>query len=933
MKIDGPQRPPLPETIALAKRIFLANVTNAEKSILDLGSKAVERDIEKIATVLIRSSQQTEENIESQSRAPTTTIQVARLSIDRTDGSAESIVNDISRQQILVKYLSDCIKFTEQIQIAIPLVSDLLLSRNITDIQEAIEFFVSAYKFGVKDAIFGVRKLILLVWSQEKSIKDSAVSAYKRIYLDFESDARLSEMSEKHKAFSVVKSLSELVMGATLGELISIEQLLKELMDSNEIQQMHIQVLWERFSMKLTNTTSEESRAAIQLIGMLSTSNPELIRSKENLNAIITEGLGERGRKDSRLVSETCIALGKAYRLPKTDTCEQFYRLPKDHELFTHLRTILLNGLDNLSDNYYDMMSDNIIKVIFQLAEHPDSLSEQFIREMLLKLISLTQSEELTTDMQTVSLDNANKENCEQISNQDITEADRQSTVSSQQTTEPLVTQTIRTVRYLNSEILARFISMIGNIALNVLIHIDLNILTELKIRNYIKEEKDKKKDKTPRRRSRTPGKTPGDQNLEEEIGLAGANAMEDQEQEYLNNMCNNEIVLGNNLLARLSELVVNIAQDRVVYSDVKLRTAASLTLAKYMCLSENFCRLHIRLLATIMEKSEEAVIRANTIIALGDLCVRFPNLLDQWSTLMFQRLRDTDVTVKMNTLKVMSRLILSDMVKVKGQISEMAALMVDQNELLSSHSRLFFTELGKKQNAVYNVLPDIISHLSDTETGLAEEDFRTVMKFIFDLIEKNRQTICLVEKLCERFRSTTDDRQWRDLAYCLSLLNYSERSFLKLHEKLICFADKLCCDFVYECIQTIITTTRKIPNIKNETKQIIDEFEHKVEECRTKGTNEDDSEFQKVVGTPQSTVKRTARQPSANKRTGVSSKKKPQQSKTKRKVVSKGSEEDDTDEEIATNKRMVSGQRSDRPQRQSRRALPIISSDDESSS
>ncbi|CAG2104163.1 unnamed protein product [Medioppia subpectinata] len=103
MKIDGPQRPPLPETIALAKRIFLANVTNAEKSILDLGSKAVERDIEKIATVLIRSSQQTEENIESQSRAPTTTIQVARLSIDRTDGSAESIVNDISRQQILVK--------------------------------------------------------------------------------------------------------------------------------------------------------------------------------------------------------------------------------------------------------------------------------------------------------------------------------------------------------------------------------------------------------------------------------------------------------------------------------------------------------------------------------------------------------------------------------------------------------------------------------------------------------------------------------------------------------------------------------------------------------------------------------------------------------------------------------------------------------------
>ena len=208
--------------------------------------------------------------------------------------------------------------------------------------------------------------------------------------------------------------------------------------------------------------------------------------------------------------------------------------------------------------------------------------------------------------------------------------------------------------------------------------------------------------------------------------------------------------------MARLSELVVNIAQDRVLYSDVKLRTAASLTLAKYMCLSENFCRLHLRLLATIMDKSDEAVIRANSIIAMGDLCVRFPNILDQWSAFMFQRLRDTDVNVKMNTLKVLSRLILTDMVKVKGQISEMAVLMVDSNDQLFSHSRLFFTELGKKQNAIYNVLPDIISHLSDTENGLSEPKFQEVMKFIFDLIEKDRQTVCLVEKLCQRFRSTT---------------------------------------------------------------------------------------------------------------------------------------------------------------------------------
>ena len=508
----------------------------------------MEKDIEKLVTGLIQSSQET---VQTESTSQTTTVEVARPST----GSDESLRTEINKQQVLVKYLSDSIKFTEQIQIAIPLVSDLLLSRNITDVQEAIEFFVTAYQFGVKDAIYGVRKLILLIWSQEKTIKESAISAYRRIYLDTDSDERSgdSDKTSRQKAFSVIKSLSELVVGAALGELISIEQLIKELMDSQQITNTHIQILWERFAMKLSNTTPEESRAAIQLIGMLANSNPELIRSDKNLSAIIETALGERGRQDSRLVIETCIALGKAYRLPKTEKIELFFRLPKSHILFEKLCSLLIEGLDDINDKNFNMMSDTIIKVIFQLAENPDSICEHLVKQMLQKMLALTQSEEITNEMQTISLENQqNKENTDfnlQSSQEITSETDIHSIISSQPMTEPLFSQTLRTVRHLNSEILSRFISLLGNIALNALIHIDLNILTELKIRNYIKEEKDKKNDKTPRRKSRTPGKTPGtvagDQNLEEEIGLAGANAVEDQEQEYLNNICSNDLVLG----------------------------------------------------------------------------------------------------------------------------------------------------------------------------------------------------------------------------------------------------------------------------------------------------------------------------------------------------------------------------------------------------
>lgn len=95
------------------------------------------------------------------------------------------------------------------------------------------------------------------------------------------------------------------------------------------------------------------------------------------------------------------------------------------------------------------------------------------------------------------------------------------------------------------------------------------------------------------------------------------------------------------------------------------------------------------------------------------------------------------------------------------------------------------------------------------------------------------------------------NERQWRDLAFCLSLLTYSERSIHKLQEKLICYADKLPNDVVFESISGIIAATRKLTSIKADTKASLDEFEGKVKTCRTRGVNEDESELQRLVGTP----------------------------------------------------------------------------------
>ncbi|KAK8720459.1 hypothetical protein OTU49_013298, partial [Cherax quadricarinatus] len=102
-------------------------------------------------------------------------------------------------------------------------------------------------------------------------------------------------------------------------------------------------------------------------------------------------------------------------------------------------------------------------------------------------------------------------------------------------------------------------------------------------------------------------------------------------------------------------------------YPDPELRTAATLALAKFMMVSSDICEENLQLIFTILEKSKEAVIRGNTVIALGDLSFRFPNQLEPWIPRLYARLRDDSPKVRQNTLTILTHLVLNDMVKVKG--------------------------------------------------------------------------------------------------------------------------------------------------------------------------------------------------------------------------------------------------------------------------
>lgn len=53
------------------------------------------------------------------------------------------------------------------------------------------------------------------------------------------------------------------------------------------------------------------------------------------------------------------------------------------------------------------------------------------------------------------------------------------------------------------------------------------------------------------------------------------------------------------------------------------------------------------------------------------------------------------------------------------------------------------------------------------------------------------------------------NERQWRDLSFCLSMLSYSDKGLRKLQENFSCFSDKLVDDAVYGYFVTIISKSR----------------------------------------------------------------------------------------------------------------------------
>lgn len=76
------------------------------------------------------------------------------------------------------------------------------------------------------------------------------------------------------------------------------------------------QVLWEKFTLKLPDTSAGESRMALMLITMAAEAEPGIILG--NLDTLIKVGFGPRSETDLLLARDTC----RAFMQIKQDTSD-----------------------------------------------------------------------------------------------------------------------------------------------------------------------------------------------------------------------------------------------------------------------------------------------------------------------------------------------------------------------------------------------------------------------------------------------------------------------------------------------------------------------------------------------------------------------------------------------------------------------------------
>ncbi|TGO45441.1 hypothetical protein BCON_0391g00050 [Botryotinia convoluta] len=662
----------------------------------------------------------------------------------------------INKLTLTRRYYVEALKFIEVLHGATTIICQLLGSKNKSEVIEAMDYFEVGDAYNIEQNKLGIRRMLRLIWTkgnsdEGKGVQNHLIDCYKRLF--FEAP---DTYSGNDAANYVARNMISLTFGATPAELTSLEQLLSTMMKANHIPDLVISKLWQVYGVQKREISKSQRRGAIIVLGMLATAKPEIVVGE--METMLRIGLGSLGRSDLQLAKYTCLALRRINPTGRQAT-QQTSKLSNDHAVLGKLAAIIEVESDN--KEWYGV-AEQAISAIYALSKHPDNLCSEILRR---KTKNVFQRRAAATPQPKLDEDNDTDMMDVDMPDVDAEEQGREEEAPSAETETPAPSEN----KQKGSVALSQLLFIVGHVAIKQIVHLELCEM------DFKRRKVDAEKNKA--------AETPADKAAKEaadDLDMIGGTT-EDDFTDAMSHIRERELLFGqNSLLANFGPLVAEICSNNTTYKDRNLQAAATLCLAKLMCVSSEYCETNLPLLITIMERSKDPIIRSNVVIALGDMAVCFNHLIDENTDFLYRRLNDKDASVKRTCLMTLTFLILAGQVKVKGQLGEMAKCLEDDDKRIADLSRMFFTELSTKDNAVYNHFVDMFSLLS-AEKELEEDALRRIIKFLAGFIEKDKHARQLADKLAARLARCESERQWNDVAYALSLLQHKNEEITKL--------------------------------------------------------------------------------------------------------------------------------------------------------
>lgn len=744
----------------------------------------------------------------------------AKESTTPRDDAEES--EDAKKRRIILRELSlhrSALAFGSAYESVTLQLVELLKSRSASDVIEALRLLVTARRFAAPSSSEALRQSLALVWHAEQGVREEVLKAFIAGFIAAPGGGEATSAEENVStqemlpADQIAQNLMALVARSSAAEMASLEEIICLLVKDNTIGPDVFDALWSVATSTATRESAPGRAASLQCLAICSSANQSIVEDTERLGAAITVALSKTTQQlcDWPTVRAASTLLHRCACTPSTNTvpttresvCTQTQTQAHTSPIDAGIQRILqfLRGSwcndtapgGELNTKGWFSAAEIAVSAVFKHSSRPEAACGAVVRRMATSAL-LPQSG-----------------------------AEDQAATAS-----PLA--------------LSRLCFMLGQTALQILVYSE-------NMQNSMKRARDARADKVDIKTSKTPttgaqvevdveaaegSENSDDVAAEQELGLS---AEEEAEVEGNFQEFEEREIVGRNLLGTFGPILARIvANEGGVYSHPLLCESSVLALCKYMCISGEVCERYLDLLFTVLRNSPRVTVRTTIVVALGDLAFRFPNAIEPWNAELYRRLRDTSPRVRYNTLVVLTHVILNDMVKVKGLISDIGLCLQDSEPAIRSMAKVFFTNLSKRaDNPIYNLLPDIVSRLSQAE-DVTPVVFREIMGFLLSFIKKEKQTDGLLEKLCVRIGAAEDQQQRRDLTYCLAQLQITEKGVRRLTETIALYKVALADEEVYGHFLTLVGRAKKFA--KPEMKSAVEEWEAKLAELHIGGAD-----------------------------------------------------------------------------------------------